>query len=69
MYQAQGNEHKFEIERLNGEIKEKKRELFEVKRRDQLLREKMEREGRRNDGVGEMEDNNVDQQMDDVEIL
>jgi len=39
MYQAKSNEYKYEIERMNGDYKEKKREFYEIKRREQLMQE------------------------------
>ena len=42
MYQAQGNEYKYEIERGNGDLKEKKREYYEIKRREQLMQAEQE---------------------------
>lgn len=39
MYQAQSNEYKYEIERLGGEKKEKKRQFYEFKRKQQLMHE------------------------------
>ena len=39
MYQAKSNEYKYEIERLTADLKEEKRQYYEIKRRDQLLRE------------------------------
>lgn len=44
MYQAQSNEYKYEIERLGGDVKEKKREYYEIKRREQLIKEQKMKE-------------------------
>lgn len=39
MFQAQAGEYKYEIERLNNELSELKKQYYEVKRRDSLSRE------------------------------
>jgi len=44
MYQAQSNEYKYEIERLGGDLKERKREYYEIKRREQLLKDQRAKE-------------------------
>ena len=44
MYQAQSNEYKYEIERLGGDLKEMKREYYEIKRREQLIKDQRAKE-------------------------
>ena len=39
MFQAQAGEYKYEIERLNGELGEVKRQYYETKRRESMTRE------------------------------
>lgn len=55
MYQAQSNEYKYEIERLTADHKEKKREFYEIKRRDQLIREQEEKQRMQDQGEEEQE--------------
>ena len=44
MYQAQVNEFKYENERLVREMNETKRKYFEIKKKEQLTREHIEKE-------------------------
>jgi hypothetical protein len=44
MYQAQSNEYKYEIERIGGDLKERKREYYEIKRREQLIKDQRSKE-------------------------
>ena len=44
MKNCQVNEYKYEIERLTRELQEIKRKYFEIKKREQLIRENVEKE-------------------------
>jgi len=39
MYQAQVNEYRYDVERLNRELQEVKRKYFQQKRKDQMVKE------------------------------
>ena len=45
MYQAQVNEYKYEIERLNRDLQDVKKRYFDHKRREQLEKERALQDG------------------------
>ena len=69
MYQAQGNEYKYEIERGNGDLKEKKREYYEIKRREQLMQTEQEDQTRQADKFSKGKEQTDRDRDRDIEVI
>lgn len=70
MYQAQGNEYEFDVERIGAEIKEQDRLLNGLKREEQLEEERRRRESKKvKEEAGGEDEGELEIRSGDIEIL